>query len=140
MITQQSIQQFVGFQPVPTQSVFRDLIANPSPSTQRFLREVAPEQIVKYARSGGLQVGSDWRSDLSTVSIEDLFLVVKAEEHKRDRTLGVRLLRPLRPLRPLVNMPIGFILDIDLNSLSVEQQDEAIDGMCLASLYLSFGV
>jgi len=136
LISAKTIESYVETKSSTCREVFSSLIENESPTTQKALKEIVTQKIVKYAKSAGLTLSSNWRKDLSEVlTIEDLFLIVEAENHKEAQGY---LYRFLRVFRTAINVPLGYVLDVNLNALPVNHQMEAGDGIFLAALYKAF--
>lgn len=136
MINQSTIESFVETRSSTCREVFSSLVANEDESVKSFLTFVASNKVAGYVKSAGLSVGKNWQQDLSNLmSIEDLFLIIEAENKKEASTSP--LIKLLKLFRPISNIPFKFI-GIDLNALPLEQQFEAGDGIFLAALHHSF--
>ncbi|MGG6283727.1 hypothetical protein ACQ4M3_19270 [Leptolyngbya sp. AN03gr2] len=136
MITHQDIQSFVTTCSQEAQEVFNHLIKNDSELCDNILKRTADEKIPKYLAMTGLTTGltGEWRSTIQTLTIEELFVII---EQANAEECNQPLYRFLKLFRPLTNLPVKWVLGIDLNALPVDKQLKAGDGVFLACLHRS---
>lgn len=130
------IENFVQTRSSVARQVFSSVIANPSKATQAAAKATGEKKIRKYVQDAGFPLSGSLMEVLPHWSIRDLWIVVEAENHKEAKSPAIKLLRLNWFTSWLPNVVLSYIFDLKLNSLPLEQQHEAGDGLFLACLYL----